>query len=59
MKVGERALLPAVRAAPADALVVASGFSCRQQIAHATDRRALHLAEVLELALRGGAASGV
>jgi FAD/FMN-containing dehydrogenase/Fe-S oxidoreductase len=52
MKAGEQALLPAVRAAPAEALVVASGFSCRQQIAHATDRRALHLAEVVRLALR-------
>jgi Fe-S oxidoreductase len=55
MKAGERALLPAVRRAPADSLVVASGFSCRQQIAHATDRRALHLAEVAQLALRHGA----
>ncbi|HEX2044665.1 MAG TPA: FAD-binding and (Fe-S)-binding domain-containing protein [Gaiellaceae bacterium] len=53
MKVGERVLLPAVRAAPPEALVVASGFSCRQQIAHATNRRALHVAEVVQLALRG------
>jgi Fe-S oxidoreductase len=52
MKAGERVLLPAVRAASADSLVVASGFSCRQQIAHATDRRALHVAEVAQLALR-------
>ena len=54
MKAGERVLLPAVRAAPKDALVVADGFSCRQQIAHATDRRALHLAQVIQLALREG-----
>jgi hypothetical protein len=33
-------------------LVVADGFSCREQIAHATGRRAFHLAEVLQLALR-------
>jgi FAD/FMN-containing dehydrogenase/Fe-S oxidoreductase len=52
MKAGERVLLPAVRAAPPEALVVASGFSCRQQIAHATGRRALHVAEVVQLALR-------
>jgi Fe-S oxidoreductase len=56
MKIGERALLPAVRKAPKDALVIADGFSCRQQVAHATDRRALHLAEVIQLALQGDAA---
>ena len=55
MKVGELVLLPAVREAPKDALVLADGFSCRQQIAHATDRRALHLAEVVHLAMRDGA----
>jgi Fe-S oxidoreductase len=48
---GERVLFQAVRAAPAGALVVASGTSCRQQIAHGTGRRALHLAEALALAL--------
>jgi FAD/FMN-containing dehydrogenase/Fe-S oxidoreductase len=52
MKAGERVLLPAVRNASPQALVVTSGFSCRQQIAHATGRRALHLAEVVQLALR-------
>jgi Fe-S oxidoreductase len=52
MQIGERVLLPAVRDAPPDVLVVADGFSCREQIAHATGRRALHLAEVLQLALR-------
>jgi Fe-S oxidoreductase len=51
MKAGERILLPAVRSAPKDALIVADGFSCRQQIAHATDRRALHLAQVIQMAL--------
>jgi Fe-S oxidoreductase len=54
MQIGERVLLPAVRAAPPDAFIVADGFSCREQIAHATGRRALHLAEVLQLALRDG-----
>ena len=51
LKIGERALLPAVRAAAEDALVIANGFSCREQIAQSGGRRALHLAEVLELAL--------
>ena len=55
---GERALLPAVRKAAPEDLIVAGGFSCREQIAQETDRRALHLAEVLHLALRGGAAAG-
>ncbi len=53
---GERGILPAVRRAPKDALVLADGFSCREQIAQGTDRRGLHLAEVLALARRGGAA---
>jgi len=48
---GERVLLPAVRAAAADTLIVANGFSCREQIAQTTERRALHLAEVLRLGL--------
>ena len=50
-KIGERALLPAVRAAAPDALVVADGFSCREQISQSGGRRAVHLAEVLEMAL--------
>ena len=52
MKVGELVLLPAVRRAAADTLIVADGFSCREQIAQATDRRAVHLAEALEFAAR-------
>jgi Fe-S oxidoreductase len=51
---GERALLPAVRNAPKETLIVADGFSCREQIAQTTDRHALHLAEVLRLALHEG-----
>jgi Fe-S oxidoreductase len=54
MKVGERVLLPAVRQAPKHALIVADGFSCRTQIAQATDRRALHLADVLAIAEHEG-----
>ena len=52
MKCGELVLLPAVREAPRDALIVASGFSCREQISQATGRKALHLAQVLQMALR-------
>jgi Fe-S oxidoreductase len=58
MQIGERVLLPAVRSTPPETLVVADGFSCREQIAHATGRRALHLAEVLQLALREGGSGG-
>jgi FAD/FMN-containing dehydrogenase/Fe-S oxidoreductase len=51
MAIGELELLPAVRSAPADCLIIADGFSCREQIAQGTDRHALHLAEVLQMAL--------
>jgi FAD/FMN-containing dehydrogenase/Fe-S oxidoreductase len=43
----ERVLLPAVRAAPEDTLIVADGFSCRTQIEQQTGREVLHLAQVL------------
>jgi hypothetical protein len=43
---------PAVRGATPDTLLVADGFSCREQIAQQTGRRSLHLAEVLALAMR-------
>jgi FAD/FMN-containing dehydrogenase/Fe-S oxidoreductase len=52
MRVGEGGLLPAVRDRPAETLIVADGFSCREQIRHGTPRRGLHLAEVLHAALR-------
>src|SRR6185437_8367745 len=48
---GERALLPAVRAAAADTQIVANGFSCREQIAQTTNRRAIHAADLLKLAI--------
>lgn len=51
MAVGERRLLPAVRALPAETPVVAMGVSCRQQIQHGAGRRALHLVELLRGAL--------
>lgn len=46
-KIGELQLMPAIRAASAEDWIVANGFSCRSQIAHATGRKAKHLAEVL------------
>jgi FAD/FMN-containing dehydrogenase/Fe-S oxidoreductase len=48
---GERVLLPAVRRASADTLIVANGFSCREQIAQTTKREALHPAQVIKRAL--------
>jgi len=57
--VGERVLLPAVRHAQADTLILSDGFSCQEQILQATGRRAIHLAEAMQLALhRREAASG-
>jgi hypothetical protein len=54
LAVGELELLPAVRRASPDCLIIADGFSCREQIAQCTDRHALHLAEVIQMALREG-----
>jgi Fe-S oxidoreductase len=51
MKMAEANLLPAVRGAAAETLVVADGTSCRHQIEHGTQRKALHVARVLETAL--------
>jgi Fe-S oxidoreductase len=48
---GERVLLPAVRAADPETLILANGFSCREQIEQSTGRPTLHLAEVLRMAL--------
>ena len=48
LAMGELSLLPAVRKAPADAIIVADGTSCRHQIKDGTGRDALHVARVLE-----------
>jgi Fe-S oxidoreductase len=50
--IGERVLLPAVRSAAPETLIVADGFSCREQIRQSTGRTAMHLADVLHSALR-------
>jgi FAD/FMN-containing dehydrogenase/Fe-S oxidoreductase len=54
---GERSLLPAVRKAGLSTIIIADGFSCKEQIAQETNRHALHLAEVLQLGLNGEAQS--
>jgi Fe-S oxidoreductase len=46
--VAENALLPAVRAAGEDAVVLADGFSCRTQLEQLADRQGIHLAQLLE-----------
>jgi hypothetical protein len=51
MKMGEASLLPKVRAAAAETLIVADGTSCRHQIHDGAQRDALHVARVLALAL--------
>jgi Fe-S oxidoreductase len=52
MRAGERVLLPAVRRASKDTMILADGFSCRSQIEGATRRRTLHVAEVLADGIR-------
>ncbi len=54
IKAGERLLLPAVRDASPHTFLVTDGFSCRSQIEQGTDRSALHLAQVLQVALHEG-----
>jgi FAD/FMN-containing dehydrogenase/Fe-S oxidoreductase len=56
MACGERVLLPRVREAAEDELVVTAGFSCRSQVEHATERKALHVAQVIQLARDGAVA---
>jgi FAD/FMN-containing dehydrogenase/Fe-S oxidoreductase len=59
MACAEHALLPAVRAAEDDTLIVADGFSCRTQIEQAhTGRDAIHLAELLAAAIRHDVSAG-
>jgi FAD/FMN-containing dehydrogenase/Fe-S oxidoreductase len=55
LKMAELSLLPAVRNAPAEAIVVADGTSCRQQIKDGSGRDALHVARVLAMSLHGDA----
>lgn len=52
MKLGERVILPMVREAGPETLIIADGFSCREQIEQGTGRKTLHFAEVVEMAYR-------
>jgi len=52
MQIGELLLFPAIRQADDDAIIAATGISCRQQIYDGTGRVALHPAEILFLALK-------
>ena len=54
MKMGEAALLPAVRAADSATVIVADGTSCRHQIKDGSGRGAVHVARILEAALPAG-----
>jgi hypothetical protein len=51
VKIGNLSVLPKVKAAEAQTLIVADGFSCREQIEGLSGRGTLHLAEVLDRAL--------
>src|SRR5579863_6680702 len=57
IEMAELSLLPAVRRAEADTLVIADGTSCRHQIKDGTDRSALHVARALAMSLDGARAS--
>ena len=54
LRMGERSLFPAIRKTGADTVIVASGTSCRQQIADGTGRTSVHAAELLRDALAPG-----
>src|SRR6056297_3448931 len=58
LRMGELSLLPAVRAAAPDDLLIANGTSCRHQIADGTDRRALHIAEIFDKASENAVKEG-
>ena len=51
MNMAELSLLPKVREADTDTLIVANGTSCRHQIHDGAEREALHVARILEMAL--------
>ena len=52
IKAGERVLLPAVRSFDSNGFIIADGFSCREQIEQSTNRKGLHLAQVLDMGLQ-------
>jgi FAD/FMN-containing dehydrogenase/Fe-S oxidoreductase len=52
-QIGEHKLMPMVREAPEDTLLIVDGFSCRTQIEQMTDRHGLHTAQVVKMAMDG------
>jgi FAD/FMN-containing dehydrogenase/Fe-S oxidoreductase len=54
VQIGEQRLMPAVRDAGESTVVIADGFSCKTQIAELTERRALHTAQVIKMAMERG-----
>jgi FAD/FMN-containing dehydrogenase/Fe-S oxidoreductase len=54
LKMAELSLLPSVRKADADTLILADGTSCRHQIKDGTGREALHVARVLAMSINSG-----
>lgn len=56
MQVGERVLLPAVRNMDQDTLIITDGFSCREQILHATGREAFHISQVIQMGMKNNKA---
>ena len=57
VQIAEKGLLQAVRNAADDTLIIANGFSCQQQITQLTNRQPLHIAQVIELAMRNDKSS--
>lgn len=54
VKCGERVLFPKLRETPDDTLIIADGFSCREQVSQSSRRVPLHLAQVMQMAIRDG-----
>jgi Fe-S oxidoreductase len=52
IKCGEQLLLPTIRNADPQTVIIADGFSCREMIEQETNRKGLHLAQVLQMGLR-------
>ena len=52
MQVGQRVLIPAIKNSSPDTLIIANGFSCREQIIQTTGREVLHLAQVVNMAIK-------
>jgi len=51
MQIGERALFPLLRKISDEDIIISDGFSCREQILHGTNKKAIHLAEMLATAI--------